>query len=350
MRAAAACPPVAAVPLRDDLILAAAGLGATLALYVPAIGLVVGRMSADLALFLLFQQLEYATYLVSQIIVLRLIGRHAPHCPAGWQFLTAATASAVAGALPGAWDDAYAVRLGLVEEGSNAPRMVAGWTCLMLAAFLVWAREGSARRLASMQRLQRVQQAQLAARRALVDTQLRAMQARVDPEQLFAALGAIERLYPADPARGDALFEALVHYLRAAVPRVDSVSSMLGHEIALATACASLNALCTGRDITLAAEIEAGLRTADFPAGLLLPLVAGALEALPGGGRIGLAVRRRPGGLALALNAPCAPAEHRLRQARDSLQALHGHAAGLTLTAGTNGPALVLIDMPHGHD
>jgi hypothetical protein len=60
------------------------------------------------------------------------------------------------------------------------------------------------------------------ANRNLLDSQLAAAHAVVDPESIFQKLDAIERIYGEDPARADALLDELIVFLRAAIPQLRS--------------------------------------------------------------------------------------------------------------------------------
>ena len=66
-----------------------------------------------------------------------------------------------------------------------------------------------------------------AARRRLVEAQLQAMQARVDPQMFFDTLDTVQRLYTSDPRRAEGLLDELIVFLRAALPRLRTASSTL---------------------------------------------------------------------------------------------------------------------------
>jgi hypothetical protein len=63
------------------------------------------------------------------------------------------------------------------------------------------------------------------AQRGLLAAQLLAANAQVDPLLVLRALDDVERAYVIDPARGDALLDEFITYLRAAIPRVRSEST-----------------------------------------------------------------------------------------------------------------------------
>ena len=64
------------------------------------------------------------------------------------------------------------------------------------------------------QQLHAARVAALAAQRAIVEGELRATQARVDPDKLFETLQAIERTYERSTAAGEAALDALIASLR----------------------------------------------------------------------------------------------------------------------------------------
>ncbi|HEY8881429.1 MAG TPA: hypothetical protein VIN03_27935 [Roseateles sp.] len=329
--------------LRDDLLLAAAAVGAATVLFLPGVWLVAVGVSPELLLFSLLQPATYVAVVATQIGALQLADRHLARHGVFAQFCIAALAGMATAAVVVPLPDPLAVRIGLLDEGANT-RLPGVWTSVLIAAFLAWSREAWARHAASVERLRRVQRAQLAAQRELVDAQLRAMQARIDPGQLFAALDAIERLHAGEAGRADALFDALVLYLRAAVPRLDGAASTLGRELELAAACVRMHALSTGRDVTLDAGVDAPLRSLAFPPGVLLPLFGGALAAGQGGGRLAVSAHDGSAGpLVLSVSTTQPPDPARLQQARDALQALYGAAA--TLRAAT--PTLLHLELPH---
>lgn len=76
--------------------------------------------------------------------------------------------------------------------------------------------------------------------RGVCESELRAMQARVDPELLFESLGAVDDAYARDPALGQIRLEALIRFLRAALPGKAAGRSTVEHEKELAEAYAAL--------------------------------------------------------------------------------------------------------------
>jgi hypothetical protein len=72
------------------------------------------------------------------------------------------------------------------------------------------------------------------ANRVLIEAQLQAANAEVDPATMFQTLETIERTYEENPARADALLDDLIANLRAAIPhlRSDGLALEVRHESA----------------------------------------------------------------------------------------------------------------------
>jgi len=73
------------------------------------------------------------------------------------------------------------------------------------------------------------------AQRRTLESRLKALQARVEPQFLFDALAKVRDLYEDDPGRGSAVLGNLIVYLRSALPQLRESTSTLGHEIGRAS-------------------------------------------------------------------------------------------------------------------
>jgi hypothetical protein len=115
--------------------------------------------------------------------------------------------------------------------------------------------------------------------RDLIESRLKVLQARVEPELLFGALADVESFYRRNPAAAETLLDDLIAYLRAALPQMRRDTSTLPHEIALVQAY--LKVVPAGREGTLAVEasIAPALADASFPPLVLLSLAGGAAKA-----------------------------------------------------------------------
>ncbi len=119
------------------------------------------------------------------------------------------------------------------------------------------------------------------AQRDIVASRLQVLQARVEPELLFDALGDVKLAYLHDAAAAGALLDDLITYLRAALPQMRGGHSTLLREAALAEAY--LKVVPAGRSGQLVAQTQVAetMGAAPFPPMVLLPLAHVASEMGP---------------------------------------------------------------------
>jgi hypothetical protein len=138
------------------------------------------------------------------------------------------------------------------------------------------------RRLRQQQdRLHEVQQAQVTARRRLSEARLQTMQARVEPELLVDTLGQIEALHASDAARALHTLDALIVYLRKAVPREHTHPPTLAGEIALVGAWLDVVRGAQGDAVRLEVSLPAAAGAATFPSLVLPCLVRHEIAGMP---------------------------------------------------------------------
>jgi hypothetical protein len=145
---------------------------------------------------------------------------------------------------------------------------------LLTAYYVARDREAAMTRAAQAAELERAR-----AERSVLESRLKVMQARVEPDLLFEALTDVQRLYAERPEAADALLDDLIAYLRAALPQMRGGDSTLAREAALAESC--LRVLPAGRGGRLVSRIRVpdDLANEPFPPMVLLPLVYGAAQA-----------------------------------------------------------------------
>ena len=117
------------------------------------------------------------------------------------------------------------------------------------------------------------------ARRRTLESRLQALQARVEPQFLLNTLAQVSQLYDRDAALADAMLDDLIAYLRAALPHLRESTSTLAKEIALAGAYLNILRTNTGGGLAFDVEVADGVRAAQLPAMVLLPLVSHVLAA-----------------------------------------------------------------------
>jgi hypothetical protein len=221
-----------------------------------------------------------------------------------------------------------------------------------LVAF-VYVQQRTALRNAGKLHAVQLRSAELA--RRTLESRLKAMQARVDPQFLFETLAAVERLHGREPALAQRLLEELIAYLRAALPLAREAGSTLATEVGLVRAYLNIVRMDRGL-LSFDIALPDALAGAGMPPMILPPLV----EAIVGGGKasaaslrvsitasrereIGIAVTARGGAVSTAAIAAA------LDGIRDRLAALFGAAAGLVVRPGTAGIVEAELRIPHAY-
>ncbi len=123
-----------------------------------------------------------------------------------------------------------------------------------------------------------------------MSSRLDVMRARVEPEFLFGALADVRELYGKDRAVAEAMVDALITYLRAALPQMRGQGSTVRREIELATAYAAVLQVPRGEALTLSHGIAEGLDDIALSPMVLLPITQAAFEGEAGGVRTRYAI------------------------------------------------------------
>ncbi len=170
---------------------------------------------------------------------------------------------------------------------SNEAFLLRGWWLYSVAGLLFAAycqirdREVATLRAARAAELERAD-----SQRNIMASRLQVLQARVEPELLFDALGDVRRAYLRDPEAAGMLLDDLISYLRAALPQMRGGTSTLLREATLAETY--LKVVPAGRSGELFVEVDVAddVGGMPFPPMVLLPLAHAASEATPSAIRI----------------------------------------------------------------
>ena len=109
--------------------------------------------------------------------------------------------------------------------------------------------------------------------RQAYEARLQTLRARVDPRFLFETLGAVEAYYAADQQRGEVLLDALIVYLRAALPTLEDDASSLAAEITLARTWLEITRILRSERLTFKIEAPHPMPDASMPAMVLTPVI-----------------------------------------------------------------------------
>jgi hypothetical protein len=243
------------------------------------------------------------------------------------------------------------VELGLVSsEGVIVSGLWANITYFLLA---VWYYESIDRATRSTAALRESELARRGAERWLLELRLGALQARLDPQVLFDTLDEAGRLYRSRPAGAEQLLDALIDYLRLALPQLRHAESTLAREVALAVAYARVLRTPDGEPLELESDVVAAVGDARFPPMVVQPLCdALARSALASGApaRMHISASRESDRARLCVTAQAvrtAPESTRLAEVRHTLESMFAPLVRMEATSSATGVARVLMEVPY---
>jgi hypothetical protein len=114
--------------------------------------------------------------------------------------------------------------------------------------------------------------------RRTLESQLQALQARVEPQFLFNTLAQVRALYEIDAAKGGKMLGDLIVYLRAALPHLRDSTSTLERELTLVGAYLNIMQDRLGGRLAFAIDVPQSARSAQMPPMIMLPLLDQALH------------------------------------------------------------------------
>ncbi|HEX4522925.1 MAG TPA: histidine kinase [Casimicrobiaceae bacterium] len=114
--------------------------------------------------------------------------------------------------------------------------------------------------------------------RRTLESQLQALQARVEPQFLFNTLAQVRSLYEIDAAKGGQMLGDLIVYLRAALPHLRDSTSTLERELTLVGAYLNIVQVRLGGHLVFAIDVPRSAHSARMPPMIMLPLLDQALN------------------------------------------------------------------------
>ncbi|WP_181919563.1 sensor histidine kinase [Alkalilimnicola ehrlichii] len=118
----------------------------------------------------------------------------------------------------------------------------------------------------------------VSAEKARVETELRLLQAQVEPHFLFNTLALLRSLIVSDPTQGKQLLDHLIDYLRASLTHSRREETSLGDELALLEDYLTIMQFRMGERLRFKIDVPATLRAMPLPPMLLQPLVENAVR------------------------------------------------------------------------
>jgi len=200
-----------------------------------------------------------------------------------------------------------------------------------------------------------------AAQRVASETQLKLLEAQLEPHMLFNTLANLRVLIAVDPERAQAMLDRLIGFMRTTLSASRSDLQPLADEFARASDYLALMAIRMGPRLAVKIDLPHELRELPVPPLLLQPLIENAikhgLEPKVQGGRIEVAARRdadslvltvRDTGVGLSHEAATAGTGFGLRQVRQRLATLFADRAQAALepAADVDGGTVARIVLP----
>ncbi len=190
--------------------------------------------------------------------------------------------------------------------------------------------------------LQQRENQQLSAEKELTETQLRLLQAQIEPHFLFNTLSNIHSLIETDPHRASSVLESFSDYLRASLRRSREDNMTLGDELTLIDAYMDIQQARMGERLSFKVDVAEDLLSMPCPPMLVQPLVENAMvhgiDPQVDGGSVELSAMVNDEGLRIAvidtgvgLAGVTAGNGLALENIRARLQALYGDTANLTI-------------------
>jgi len=181
----------------------------------------------------------------------------------------------------------------------------------------------------------------LAADKQLLDAQLRALQAQIEPHFLFNTLANVASLIDTAPDKARLMLTRLIELLRASLAASRASQVDVGRELDLVRAYLDILGIRMGARLSYSIDVPAQLRAHPFPPLLIQPLVENAikhgLEPKMQGGAVKVSVRSDATTLLVEVAddglgfAPATASGLGLSNLRERLAALYDGRAGLTI-------------------
>lgn len=200
---------------------------------------------------------------------------------------------------------------------------------------------------------------QLTREKAHLETQLKLLQAQIEPHFLFNTLGNVVGMVRTQPDAAEKTLIDLTTLLRAALKRTRTEQTTLGEELAVLTALLEINQIRMGQRLTWSLDVPEELKSTRLPPMLLQPLVENAvkhgIEPLEEGGSISIRAEQAEAALVITIadtgagpgiSTPGSGAGIGISNVQSRLAALFGDQASLTLTENSPRGLIATLRVP----
>ncbi len=218
--------------------------------------------------------------------------------------------------------------------------------------FLSRERLATSETLAQQERIRR-----LVSDKKMIETNLRLLQAQIEPHFLFNTLSNILSLLDTDTHKARTMLEDLIRYLRTSLSRSREKITTIGQELDQIQAYMNIYKIRMGRRLTFCIDVSQTARGLPFPPMMIQPLVENAikhgLEPKINGGEIRIAVQAENNlirvvvadtGLGMTVAAPPGTG---IANIRERLHSLFNGNAQLILEENTPSGLRATLEVPH---
>jgi signal transduction histidine kinase len=222
-------------------------------------------------------------------------------------------------------------------------------------ATIVWAVQRSNAKAANRLRAFALDRAAL--KKGMLEAELKALEAQIEPHFLFNTLANVRCLFQSDIGSAEQMLASLRVYLGAALPKFRGEHPTLGSECALVKAYLDILQVRMGRRLIVDIDLPGELAEVAFPPMILMTLVENAIKhglaPLAEGGRIEVVARANDAMLEIAVRDNGAGIRTGngggigLANIRSRLAALYGDKALLALESNSPHGVLARVVVPH---
>ncbi len=147
-----------------------------------------------------------------------------------------------------------------------------------ITGFLYWYIVNSQRMMSiAIAKIQKEKIKRLTTEKQIVESNLKVLQAQIEPHFLFNTLSNIITLLEVDTAKGKRMLEDLTAYLRVTLSKTREETTTLGHEIEMIESYLNIFKVRMGDRLNFSINISEDLKGIPFPPMLLQPVVENAI-------------------------------------------------------------------------
>lgn len=216
-------------------------------------------------------------------------------------------------------------------------------------------------RKAESSALQKQQIQKLTYERQILESNLRSLQAQIEPHFLFNTLSTILSLIDKDPAKGKTMLQSFTRYLRATLDHTRADCATLEDELKIISSYLEIFKVRMGDRLSYCIDVPAELQYIRFPPMLLQPLVENAVQhglepAIEGGSvcvtahtvanDLRFILRIIVADTGLGINEDCGDGVG-LTNIQKRLQILYGGSASLSLEPNSPRGLRAVIEVPY---